>query len=40
MELKYTVVFQATVFAVQGLLVIKKLLSILVDAFFVNGPGH
>jgi hypothetical protein len=39
-ELKDTVIIQPTLIALQSLLVLQKLLSILVDTFFGIRPGH
>jgi hypothetical protein len=39
-ELKDTVIIQPTLLALQSLLVLQKLLSILIDTLFVAGPGH
>ena len=40
MELKDTVIIQPTLLALQSLLVLQKLLSILIDTFFGVCPGH
>jgi hypothetical protein len=40
MELKDTMIIQPTLLALQSLLVLQKLLSILIDTFFGVGPGH
>jgi hypothetical protein len=39
-ELKDTMIIQTTLIALQSLLVLQKLLSILVDTFFGIRPGH
>jgi len=39
-ELKDTMIIQPTLLALQSLLVLQKLLSILIDTFFSSAPGH
>jgi hypothetical protein len=39
-ELKDTVIIQPTLLALQSLLVLQKLLSILIDTFFGINPSH
>ncbi len=39
-ELKDTMIIQPTLLALQSLLVLQKLLSILIDAFFGINPSH
>ncbi len=39
-KLKDTMIIQSTLFALQSLFVLQKLLSIFIDAFFGLAPGH
>jgi hypothetical protein len=39
-ELKDTMIIQPTLLALQSLLVLQKLLSILIDTFFSSAPAH
>jgi hypothetical protein len=39
-ELKDTMIIQPTLLALQSLLVVQKLLSILINTFFGLTPGH
>jgi hypothetical protein len=39
-EFKDTMIIQPTLLALQSLLVLQKLLSILIDTFFSSVPGH